>query len=752
MAVIGISTRLTGFQRAAKSVKRLGDSFKRFGDKARAVGRIFVTRVLPAITAAGAAILALGGKFRSAFRDIAVATGAIGKRLDGLKADFRAILKTGPDSFKAVADSVGVLNTFLGLTGKPLQKLSRQILDLSRLLGDEAGPNTLLFAKALNQFNEPVKNASLILDQLFKVTQDTGIAFGELLNQILRQGPAFAPLNLSLIQVADLMGRFNKAGLRTRSLGPALLAFFAKAGKASKKTGEGLKEAAGAAGIAATNFRSLTSSTASLLERSRALAAGIGQTSEGLNKAAESMKGVGKALKTPTQAFEEIVRKIARTGDQLKQLSIASEAFGVDAAGVIVKAIRQRIIPALDELGKPLKDAAGLIKETTDETRTLGEVWGQVGNDIAVAFEPAALALDKFARESVPRLKRNTDRLAEFVAFLVQFGSRASTALGGIFDAIDPIKFGVTLNEAFPLWKAFIEGLIALFGQLATAIGEKFQQIRAIIGEALASLSKINFGAAVAKTLNFISESFKVWGSNVVNIVGNTVKGIRSWLVDKFNAIVRSITRAINRMVDAFRRARRAISSGSIVPDLVSGIGREFKKLDLSMVAVTARQTGRVIANFSRMNTAILATQRRALAAGLQIQARALLAAGALTGGFTGVAPAPIQSQRRFPPGFRPTFGGPGGLILGGPFRRQFAGVPGFQTGGSRVFTTPRLIEVAEHGAERITAEPLAGGRGGRGRTLIQNFNGLVLLDEIGAQKLGSEMARIIAREDRRRI
>ncbi len=717
MATISITTKLSGTRDVSRKLKRMGDSFKRFADKARAVGRVFLTRVLPAITAAGAAILALGNKFRTAFRDIAVATGAIGKNLDGLKDDFKAILKTGPDSFKAVADAVGTLNTFLGLTGKPLQKLSRQILDMSRLLSDEAGPNTLLFAKALNQFNEPVKNASLILDQLFKVTQDTGIAFGELLNQILRQGPAFAPLNLSLIQVADLMGRFNKAGLRTRSLGPALLAFFAKAGKVSKKTGEGLRDAAGGAGIAATNFRSLTSSTKSLLDRSRALAAGIGQTSEGLNKAAESMKGVGKALKTPTQAFEEIVRKIARTSDKLEQLRIASEAFGVDAAGVIVKAIRQRIIPALDELGKPLEKAAGLIDKTTDETRTLGEVWGQVGNDIAIAFEPAALALDKFARESVPRLKRNTDRLASFVGFLVEFGSRASTALGGIFDAIDPIKFGVTLNEAFPLWKAFIEGLISLFAQLASFVSEKFSQIVTIIGEALASLSKVNFGAAVAKTLNVITENFKAWGLNVVSIVADTVQGIRSWLVDKFNAIVKSITRAINRMVDAFRRARKAISSGSIVPDMVKEIGLSIKKLDNSLVGTTQRQTGQVVDNFRRMNRLIGAGTRQAVGAGNA-------ALGAVTGKLRpGIAPRVVAIR-----------------------------TTSFQTGGSRVFSTPRLIEVAEHGAERVTAEPLGGGRRrGTGTTII-NLEGPIMFDELSMQKFGREITRVLGREDRRTV
>ena len=400
------------------------------------------------------------------------------------------------------------------------------------------------------------------------------------------------------------------------------------------------------------------------------------------------------------------------------------------------------ILKSFDDLGKGLDKAAGGIKKTTDETRTLGEVMATFGNDFALAFEPVSLALDKFARESVPALKTFTSGLGEFLAFLVEFGSRASAALGSAFDAIDPIKFGVTLNEAFPLWQAFIEGLISLFGQLATAVGEKFSQIVTTIGEALASLSKVNFGAAVAQTLNFISESFRVWGSNVINIVGDTVQGIRSWLVDKFNAIVRSITRAINRMVNAFRRARRAISSGSIVPDLVSEIGQEFKKLDTTMVGLTARQTGKVIALFERMQRAIGEFKAQAITAGVFAPGTA----------FTGVVPTPIQSRRRFPRGFRPTFGGPGAVNFGGPFRPQLRGVPGFQTGGSRVFTTPRLIEVAEHGPERVTAEPLAGGRRRGAGTTVINLEGPIMFDELSMQKFGREITRVLGREARRTV
>ena len=225
------------------------------------------------------------------------------------------------------------------------------------------------------------------------------------------------------------------------------------------------------------------------------------------------------------------------------------------------------------------------------------------------------------------------------------------------------------------------------------------------------------------EAVNAIKVGFVTGFNNVKNavigIAADIASGLQTFLGDKLRSLVNFVTRQINRIISAWRRAKRIITGGSIVPDLVGEIGKEFKKLDNSMVAVTARQTGQVISSFERMNTAIATAQARAIAAG----ASALNMGGTVTGTLRqGIAPRVVQ-------------------------RRRLA----FQTGGSRVFTTPRLIEVAEHGAERITAEPLGGARRSRGGNTFV-FNGLVLLDEIGAQKLGREMGRITAREDRRTV
>ena len=62
-----------------------------------------------------------------------------------------------------------------------------------------------------------------------------------------------------------------------------------------------------------------------------------------------------------------------------------------------------------------------------------------------------------------------------------------------------------------------------------------------------------------------------------------------------------------------------------------------------------------------------------------------------------------------------------------------------------------RLINVAEQGAERITAEPLGGGRRGRDAPVF-NFEGPVMFDELSLQKFGREVDRVLSREARRTV
>ena len=734
MAIISITTSLKGFQAATRSVKRLSQTFRRLGQRVGQVGRSLSLRLTAPLLAMGAAVLKVADTWKKAFFSIEAATGATGKALIGLQNTLKKVAKSATINVGKIADILGTVNTILGLTGRSLEKFSRQIIDVSEILGEDAAQNARLFAKAMNQFKVPLENAEKVMGELFVITQKTDISFAELLNQVLRQGPAFKALGLSLTEVAEVMGRFNKAGLRARSFGPGLLSFFSKLGALSKKTGKSLKGAAAETSGLQGKFFSLVSSgkgTASVFREVSGAAFGMGKSFSVAKTGADKLR---TAALSGGDAFKSLIASIKAAPTALEKLQIAIKAFGVDAGALLVAAVAAGIF---ENLGKVVGKTAEELRKMARDGLTLAKAFQQIQNKIGAVFSDLGGPL----LEAFLALLPHIERMAEVARGLVaQFNAldpatkKIALAIGAIAIAAGPVlvvlglfataiaalltpvgQFIVALTLAGAASVVWRDNFIAAFASVVETISG--------IGTAFVNL-KVTIVAAMIEAVNAIRVGFVTGFNNVKNavigIAADIASGLQTFLGDKLRSLVNFVTRQINRIISAWRRAKRIITGGSIVPDLVGEIGKEFKKLDNSMVAVTARQTGQVISSFERMNTAIATAQARAIAAG----ASALNMGGTVTGTLRqGIAPRVVV-------------------------RRRLA----FQTGGSRVFTTPSLINVAEHGAERITAEPLGGGRRGGGRTLIQNFNGLVLLDEIGAQKLGREMARVIAREDRRTV
>src|SRR5699024_4113261 len=102
------------------------------------------------VLAAGAATAAAGVatalyKIGSAFDDVSasivVGTGASGEQLDELMDIATDIGTTIPVSFAEAGDAVATLNTAAGESGQSLRDLSEQVLNASRLLGEDAATN-----------------------------------------------------------------------------------------------------------------------------------------------------------------------------------------------------------------------------------------------------------------------------------------------------------------------------------------------------------------------------------------------------------------------------------------------------------------------------------------------------------------------------------------------------------------------------------------------------------------------------------
>lgn len=286
--------------------------------------------VSAAMVAVGAALVALGTAFDDANRSILVATGATGDLADTLQNDLLAVLNEVPDSMANVAKVIGTLNTLTGQSGEGLQDMATQILNVSRLLGEEAGPNAETFGKLIKQWDVPLEQNADLMDKLYVITQDYGVSLSKLSGDLVTFGPIMDNAGFSIEETAVIMGQMNAAGVDWTRIAPGLNA-------ATRKLAE-----------------------------------------EGIT----DMKG----------ALMGTIEQIRTAETETEALAIATEQFGAEGAQRMVSGVRDGAF-ALEEMNEVLAGSKGAINDAALELETLGDKMGKLTNQIKVALEPAASAV-----------------------------------------------------------------------------------------------------------------------------------------------------------------------------------------------------------------------------------------------------------------------------------------------------------------------------------------------------------------------
>lgn len=238
MATVGdVRVRLTGDSASLQgALNRVGASMKKFAAIAKNLAKIAVA----AFVGIGIAAVKAATTIESANRTIIVGTGATGKALQRLKADFRSVFRGVPESAGTVAGAIANLNTLFGESGKPLRVLTKQLLDLSRLTGGDASENALQFGRAMKQFGINAQDSAVLLDTFFKITQETGISFQRLTSDLREFGPVLKLANISAAEGARLIGDLSKEGINFTRVSPALRQGFINFAKEGKNVREEL--------------------------------------------------------------------------------------------------------------------------------------------------------------------------------------------------------------------------------------------------------------------------------------------------------------------------------------------------------------------------------------------------------------------------------------------------------------------------------------------------------------------------------
>jgi hypothetical protein len=252
------------------------------------------------------------------------------------------------------------------------------------------------------------------------------------------------------------------------------------------------------------------------------------------------------------------------------------------------------------QLGISLPDAAAKIaKVIASDGTKLGDLKSAL-SDVDVKGKSASEVLgifnSKFGGAAAADMETTAGKLAnlnnKFEDLKSKVGEALANALTPLLDAFmslpGPVQSAIVLvvglgTALAPIAIAF-GSVVAAVGPLVTLLGGA-GGISAVLGGVVAVLTgpvALAIGAFVLAVIG-VYEAFKHW-DKITAFVKAVYDGIKTWLVDGFNALVGSIMAQIDKVVGKFKYLYDKVVGSSYVPDLIVGISEEFSKLNQVMV------------------------------------------------------------------------------------------------------------------------------------------------------------------------
>lgn len=464
--------------------------------------------VAGAVVAIGKELYDLGSKFDEVYDGIRVKTGATGKELEGLKADFKGVVQTVPTDFASAGEAVGTLNQRLGLTGEPLQRLSTQFLEVSRITGTDLNTNLKAGADALTNFGITGKDQGVAMDQLYRASQQSGVGFSDLAASVASNGVVLRASGLTFAESTAFLASLGKAGVDASDAMPGL----------SKALGQ-----AAEAGVSAKDF----------------------------------MAGFYDQIKnaaTPTEAA-----------------AIAVETLGKKAGPKFAQLIQEGKLSYEDMLGAITNGKDSILKAGAD-TQDFGEKWTILKNQVFVALEPVATKLFNAISQGMTWITEHREDIAAVFRDIGDAIKKAWIVAEPIYKAlfgqikawfkiIDDLIHGRwgeiwgdlvgIVKAALNLLIAPLKGLVHLFGweNIKQAVSDG---INAVVGffvglpgrilEAIGDL----LGLLVQKGIDLIQGLV----NGYMSIIGNVTTFFANLAMDIFNWVADTLGTLVSRGVD----------------------------------------------------------------------------------------------------------------------------------------------------------------------------------------------------------
>ena len=300
---------------------------------------------------AGAAVVGkglydLGSQFDDMFDTIRIGTGASGDAFAGLQESAMKVAQTVPamdGGLSQIGSTMADLNTRLGATGGDLEALTGQFVQLTNM-GIDADINSV--SQALSGFGISASEAPAAMDELFQISQATGLTITQLADSAVKGGPQLRQFGFDIGDSAALIGSLDKAGLDAD------------------------------------------------------------KTIAGMSRAMVAFAQDGREPKKALWETVVEIEKFTMAGNDAAALDLASKMFGTRGAGQFVDAVKSGQL-AVDDFVSATGASSDTILGVADETADFAEQWQLFKQMLAVELAPVAERVFGMVGDSMTWLKEN---------------------------------------------------------------------------------------------------------------------------------------------------------------------------------------------------------------------------------------------------------------------------------------------------------------------------------------------------------
>lgn len=514
-----------------------------FGGKLKNIGGLAAggfTVVGAAAIGGAAALYKVGETFDDAYDTIRVGTGATGQQLAGLSNDFRQVFKTVPTDAGKASNAIADLNTRLGLTGKPLQTLSEQFLEMTRLQGGDLKQNIDSVTGAMNNFGVSAGSQSKVLDEVFRVSQATGVSVSQLAADVGKGGPLFQSLGLNVEQATSFVGLMGKAGVPASRAISSLGTFVSKAAKAGVPAKKAFADLFNEIKTGTDPVKIMNDASSQLgrtlgpklvpLIRSGKL--NYQQLADTISKGGDTILGASK----DTQDFAE-KWTLFKNRVMLALEPVAAKVFAL--AGTLM----DKLGPAFDQIGPIVQKVTGFFKGL------FGGGGGGIGGKASALGETISTLADTFKAE-FELIKTIVKVAVSFVMDLWdRFGGQLLSHLRTAWDALTQVFRGA-LDEIQGVFKLVTDLLTGkwgkLWGDFKQILSGAWNIISGIFRYALNAISTV-LGLAMALISSLWS---RAW-DGITRLLGNAWNAIKQAVSNGINAVVQFLAALPGRILSA---------------------------------------------------------------------------------------------------------------------------------------------------------------------------------------------------------